>query len=71
MAKAIQTTSIALQGSIAQVVEEGGKSVMKILVEPFYLTYQDGLMLHLGDKVEVKGQIAIQEIKQEFQSTGR
>ena len=68
MPKTKNTASIALQGSVAQIVEEQGGSVMKILVEPFYLEYRDGLMLHLGDHVEVFGQFSITEVRQEFQS---
>lgn len=68
MPKTKNTASVALQGSVTQIVEEQGRSVMKILIEPFYLTYRDGLMLHLGDHVEVSGQFSITEVRQEFQS---
>lgn len=64
-----QTSKVSLQGTVAQVVEEQGQTLMKIFVQPFYLTLKDGLSLHLGDKVEVSGNISINDVKQEFQST--
>lgn len=64
-----QTSKVSLQGTVAQVVEEQGQTLMKIFVQPFYLTLKDGLALHLGDKVEVNGSISINDVKQEFQST--
>lgn len=64
-----QTSKVSLQGTVAQVVEEQGQTLMKIFVQPFYLTLKDGLALHLGDKVEVNGSISINDVKQEFQAT--
>jgi len=69
MIKEKQTSKVSLQGTVAQVVEEQGQTLMKIFVQPFYLTLKDGLALHLGDKVEVNGSISINDVKQEFQST--
>lgn len=68
MIKEKQISSVSLQGTVAQVVEEQGQTVMKVFIQPFYLTVKDGRALHLGDRVEVHGSISINDVKQEFQS---
>ena len=67
MTRRQESLKINLKGQIAEIVEEHGRSQIKVLVDPFYVTFKDKMTLHLGDKVEIAASLHVEKVKQEFQ----
>ena len=53
---------VVLKGRVAEVVDARSSTLMKLLVDSFYLTVDNELDLHLGDKVELDVRLSVHSI---------
>ena len=61
---------IVLKGQIAEVVEEHGKTQIRVLVDPFYVTLKNKVNLHLGERVDVAATLQVEKMRLELQPNG-